>query len=401
MFGPNPGSRIGPGNGIIKPYVGQVATRCFLPSATTNATTGFNCRTAHYMRDTVPWIQVGFPNFYIQYGVGETNASNGGTQTITGAIETASGTRYQMTFGGSTSITVQKDCIAWCDPIYGPWTNGSLFYTRRYQTNSVGIYFNDTNNPTPNLALGDALDNSNTDKTMSGTITDSGTGTTVTPCAIIGLTTRPSICDIGSSRSIGYGDYVVDSTGDTGYARFYGGNFAYMNFGIAGDTIGESLTISASKRFALARLYCTHLWLDPGLNDFNSNNSSAAQVEAWLTQVTQFWPQKNRVIINDEGPWTTSSNNWETTGGQTALSWEANRVLLNTWINALTGYNQIVKMDVLDRAGTSSTFAWKNNGTAFEYTPDGIHETTAQLLILKAANVFNPALITLTETLRP
>lgn len=379
----------GGSGGTFLPYNGQVATRSFLPDSLFSSTTGFNGRCAHYMRSGVATsLIVGFPNFYVSAGSGEI-LDGGNVQTVTGSIEYPAGTFTQLKFRGNTSIA-SNALIIWSDPVTISIPQGALFFTRRYSVNSANIFFCTAQTPTINTTLGDATNNSNTDQTMGGTITDDGADTIVGPCAIIGLTNQPSICALGSSRMIGYGDTTVDSTGDTGYARFFGGSFAYMNFGISGDTMA-ALVAAGPVRMQLAR-FCSHLWIDPGLNDFNTSASTEAQVVAYIQQLAQQWSYPGRVIINNEGPWTTSSDNWATVANQTATSFESSRVSLNAAIAALTGYNQIVKPAALD-TNSGSTFAWLVNGTANYATPDGIHEQTAQLLRMLAVNPFNSSLV--------
>lgn len=367
-------------------YVGQVATRCFIPDSTFASVTGWNARTAHYARDNITSLQVLFPNWYVPPAASET--SQGGTKTITASIEYPAGTYRQLKFSGSTSIVTADGASAISDPLAVDIPAGALFFTKCYQVNAVGIQFCSAGSPAINLALGDMLNNTNADETLTASV-DGAVGVIAPPAAIFARTRRPSIGIIGSSRSMGFKDATVDATGNTGYCRLFGDRFAYTNMAVSSDTMLAVTT--STKRLALLRTYCSHLWIDPGLNDLNGG-ASAATVLGYITSVAATWSKYSKVIVNDEGPFTTSTDSWSTTVNQTASALEAGRVALNTSIGGLLGYNQIVRVAALDTV-SGSAFAWVNNGGAFAFTPDGIHENTAQLLVIKASNPFDAAAV--------
>jgi hypothetical protein len=77
-------------------------------------------------------------------------------------------------------------------------------------------------NANMNLSLGDAVSGSvgEPDKTMGGTIVDNGNNALIPTAGIVAMTSRGSIVVIGSSRMIGFGDTVVDATGDAGYGAY-------------------------------------------------------------------------------------------------------------------------------------------------------------------------------------
>lgn len=369
-------------------YLGQVATRCYINAAYATTATGWNCRTAHYARDNITALKVGYGNWYVIESTGEEH--QGGNSNMTGSIEYPAGTFTQIKWAGATAVAVPPATTVYSDFVNVDIPKGALFWTRRYQANVNGIAFCVGGQPTMNLALGDAVNNTNVDSTMSGTIADNGNGALVPPQAIVAMTSLPSICALGSSRMVGLQDTTVDSTGDSGYARMFGPNFAYINAGVGGDTIA-SLTSSHTLRMALALATCSHLWLDPGLNDFAAFGTPAATVIANLQTLAALWPSVSKVIFNDEGPWTTSTDGWATTVNQTVKSFEASRLSLNSSIAAFSGYNQIVKANTFDSIAPTSGF-WNNIvSDGFQFTPDGIHENSATLIRMAASGIFSPA----------
>lgn len=369
-------------------YTGQVATRSFVPYLAQASTTGWNSRTAHYARVAITSLQVCDVNWYATT-TGET--SNTGTSLITRTIEYPAGTYTRVTWSSANSVTLSAGQTLCSDAVSVSIPSGALFFDKKYQVNSTQVLIVN-GSPKMNLALGDAVNNANVDQTTT-TTADSGGGNLIPPAAIIASTSSPSICAIGSSRMSGVGDTVVDSTGDSGYSRMFGGSFAYINMGIPGDVMSELGAGGGAKRIALALQSCSHLWMDPGLNDLN-NAKTAAQVEGYISFVVNQWPSLSHVIINDEAAWTTSSDGWTTTSGQTVKSFEAQRVLLNTYIDGLAGYNQIVNANTFDGNGTNSQF-WNNPVVGgSQFTADGIHENSPSLVTLAASARFNPALVT-------
>lgn len=369
-------------------YLGPVATRAYANDAVFASTTGWNARTAHYARDAISSLQILLCNWYVNAGVGETG--QGGAQTVTASIEYPVGTFTQIKFGGNASYAIPDLASIVSDAAVVSIPKGALFFIRVYRVNAVSIIFSSRH---INLTLGDAVNNTNADQTMSGTVTDNGNGSLVPVQGIVGTTALPSIGVIGSSRMVGYTDFTYDSTGETGYARMFGGSFAYMDFSVSGDKTLSVAGSGGSKRRALLAQYCSRLWLDPGLNDI-SNGVTAASVMTSLSGMASAWPGGlSKVIMNDEAAYTTSTDGWTTTANQTVSGFEAQRVALNTSINALTGYNQIVQTNTFDGNGTNSQF-WNNPVVGgSQFTPDGIHENTAACIALKNSGRFNAALV--------
>lgn len=378
-------SKLGTPGGVA-PYLGQVATRCFALNTLFANTAGFNSRTAHYARDNITSLQLVFGNWYAVPNSGET--SQGGTQTLTASVEYPAGVYTRVKFAGSNSVVLADGANIVSDVTAVVIPKGALFWTKRYQLNAVALAYCALNaSSTTNLALGDAVNGSSVDETATASV-DAGGGSLIPPLAIIAQTRLPSIGIIGDSRDIGIYDTTVDATGDTGYCRMFGDQFAYTNMAISGES-AAFLVSNGAKRLAILDNYVSHRWIGVGGSDLLSAIPAATILGNVNTLIAR-WP-RSKVIVSDHAPLTTSSDNWTTTGNQTATAAETERVALNSSIAALTGINQSVAISTVETQPASS-FAWKNDGvTALKYTVDGLHETSAMLLFLKANNPFNAA----------
>jgi hypothetical protein len=173
----------------------------------------------------------------------------------------------------------------------------------------------------------------------------------------------------------------------------FGGTFGYMDYSISGDKTATVAGSGGATRRSILAQYCSHLWLDPGLNDLNTG-ATAASVETNLAAMAAAWPGGlGKVIMNTESAWTTSTDGWTTTANQTVASWEAQRVALNAWISALSGYNQIVAPDAYDGNGTNFQY-WNNPVVGgSQFTADGVHENHATVVAMASANLFNSSLV--------
>lgn len=378
------------GNGAAT-FTGQVATRSYVLYSAAASTTGWNSRTFHYARTAITNPTVTFNNWYVASG---TNAetSNTGTSLKTASIEYPLGTFTQVKWSGVASVTAASGATTVSDPVPVSIPNGAQFWVRQYQVNSTQVLQMTSAAPKINTGLGDATNNSNVDQTMSGTVVDSGSGIMIPPAAISAVTSKPAICGIGDSRMIGQGDTTADATGDSGYARLFGGTYAYINMGIPG-ILARDIVTGGAKRFALAKANCTHMFLSVGGNDLN-NSITAPTLENSLTWLATQWPSLSHVLIDTQAPWTGSSNGWVNTANQSVQTWEAQRAAVNTFTSALAGYNQIVNVGGFDGNGTNGQF-WNNPVVGgFQNTTDGVHENSITLVAMTSSGIFAPASVT-------
>jgi hypothetical protein len=374
-------SQVGTGGGgsSVTPFVGQVATRTFVPNTYFNNTAGWNTRTSHIARDSIPAMRVAEVNWTVGFDV-EIAPTN--VKTVLVGVEYPTGNFTRITWSGATSKVIASGETAYSDmtTLSVPIPAGATFRIWRHETNSVCLLFNTAGDPPFSTAQGDAVESSSIDKSMGGTIADNGVGAMVPIAAILGTTTRPSIAALGSSRMVGLAD-VIDGALDTGYARMFGGSFAYLNLSHSGRTLGG---ISGSSRLIdLAKTCATHLWIDPGLNDIANGGTSDGVINAINTLIAQ-WPDRTRIIINNEGPWT----------GQNSV-FETKRAAINDYVASLSGINQFVNVaDFVETAHLSGV--WKTG-----YAADGVHENKATLIAIASAGLFRPDLVTLSAATGP
>jgi hypothetical protein len=356
-------------------------------TSVTASTTGWNSVTSHYARTDIVDPQLIFGNFRVQAATGE--VGNGGNiQTNTAAIEYPLGTRRQAlnVSNGSTQLVLNELTYGYMGVTGLTIPKGALFRVRRYQVNTVGMFFSMSSERKINTSNGlDALVNNNIDQTMSGS--PSGGGSIVAPQGIVSMTRAPSLLVLGSSRMTGTKDLTLDAGGDTGYARFYGPYLPYMDFSAAGDKTLSVAGAGGALRREIGAKHCSHLWIDPGLNDL-LGGTTEANLMATINSLAASWSGgPSKVIVNDEAPDTTSTDGWTTTTGQSTIGIEGSRVLLNNDIAALSGFNQIIRPSIIAGTDTNNRY-WVPNSTS-----DGLHENTSMLLTEVAAAQFNPALV--------
>lgn len=318
-------------------YIGQVATRCQIPDTAFNAFAASWCvRMYHYMRDTVPWVQVVPGGGWGASSSGEAVPSGASFSTVTGSIEYPAGTFHQLTWKGSTQLTFGLNptiAAHTSDPCYVAIPAGAKFYTRIYANVPSGATVwsiaggqqggPDTPGTWMDLANGDAAQYNSGDLTMSGTITDDAS---ISPgqvpiLAILGPTRKATIGGLGDSRMQGWYDSPVANVGDFGeLMHAVGPNFANINCSVGGDTVGEIVTGTQSSLRRQLLAYCSHICVELGGNDIQTLSSSAATI---LGQYQTLLGMKGLVgkpvYFHTLGPASTSSDNWATTANQTVV----------------------------------------------------------------------------------
>lgn len=371
------------------PYLGPVAGRAYYPDTKLTTSGTWNSRTGHVAMDDVTAIKLMFMQVF---GIGEVAA--GAPSTTTASIEYPAGTFSQVKFGGSASVVIASGAVQFSDFTSVVIPKGAQFWVRHFQTTTALMYLAKTNGRPLNTSLGDAVNHNQGDLTMSGTVVDDGSGSMIPVSGIFGMTRLPTLGALGSSRMAGKFDQTLDGTGLYGYTRMFGGSFAFLDLAVGGEPfVGVATSTQGTLRRSLVNTYTSHQWLDPGLNDINSSVAASVVLAAIDTAATAFPGGKARTIVNNEAPWTTSTDAWATSVNQTPFAAEAQRVVLNTGIAALTGYNQIVDAASFMSNGTNGSL-WNNPAVGgSQFTTDGTHEISAPLVALAAAGRFNPALL--------
>lgn len=368
------------------PYLGQVATRCYLPDAVSLINKQIMARMRHRARDLIVNPVLVFPNWYLADFTGNTFGKElavPGTATITAAIEYPVGNFTQVKFGGSTSSTVASGGMLTSDPCPITIPDGEFFFVRTFYTNASGVpshgYFNISTSydgfhseALTYAALGLS------DQTMGGTVIDSGStgggsinggGYTYGPCAILSQTTKPSFLLIGDSRCEGqYDSYNGDATGNVGeIARSVGQAYAYINCG-RGNGSAAQMVATHTNRVLLAA-YVSHVISEFGGADLRAG-ASAATVLGNLQTIWGYFTGKF-VYQSTITPFTTSTDSWATTVNQTQATGSGPRITLNDAVRGLTS-GIAACLEVADQAESArNSGLWKAPG----YTADGIHAT--------------------------
>lgn len=381
----------GAGNGPV-PYLGNVATRTMVPNNGTNSVFGLSSRRVHFLRDSVTSIQLVIPNFCVGQASSWAEVTSTGVVQVRGSI-LYNGTFFQAKFGGNVTYSGSGSPFIVSDPIAISAPAGATVSSNCWLFNTVGggMAYNVWASGNPGEYPGDGFDFSLSsgvppaDQTMSPTFTSNGLWNgqnMLGPIALLSQTTRPSIYLIGDSRCSGAGD-VYDSSGDLGeLARSIGPSFAYINAGSEGDALSFWLSSHAARSQFAA--WCSHAVLQAGVNDITGGTTPAtvASNRALVRSAINL-PMWETTLPTE----TSSTDNWTTTGNQTAIANPANRTTFNTGVRAgstgMKGYFDIASV-------TDASGVWNANGTTAKlWTPDGIHESQFANIQIKNSGVVN------------
>ena len=393
---------------IMKPYLGQVATGGRIPTVVTTSNTYFMGRRPFVARDNISNPRLVFANWYVNSGVSpyaEANGAGGGNITLTASIEYPAGTFIQATFSqgasgagapptGNPQGVIPTGSEITSDPVPTTIPVGARFWVRTYQNAPGGItYDNELDQLNGGASNFGTSATAVSDQTMSGTITQVSGNTTATigPVAIIAPTSKPSVLLVGDSRTQGVND-AFDASGDVGEtARSIGPSLAYINAGVAGDTVAGFIA-SGKLRTSLAR-YCTHVLVDFGVNDIYGG-ATYSTLRGSLQTLWGFWQGRKSVWGTTITPHTTSSDSFATLANQTVTEpTDYARVFINDMIRngtfGLDGY-----FEVADQVESSrNSGKWKVNGSAYAYTLDGVHCSPAGYLLIQSSGAINPTLL--------
>lgn len=365
----------------IASRLGQIATRCVIPGDFLASNKQLMSRTVHTLRDNAGVISLAFPNWHCKSGFGE--QAVGGLMTLTVGIEYPLGsTPRRLTFGGSDSVIIADLTTAWSDAFALGGVRGEQFAVKTYQTNTAGIIFSGTRNGVNegyNAGTSGVADNTLT------TVNPTGPGVAYTPAAIVGDTNLPAILIVGDSKALGVGEStnLQDPGGLAGeIERSVGRDIAFINTACSSDKV--NVAVAGYTRRAELAAYCTHVVSNYGINDLGAGRS-AAQVLNDIQSLSDiigkpFW----QATI---APFTTSTDGWTTTGGQTV--WDATksaqRIALNNSLRkvprGLSGIFDIA--DVLE--STRDSGLWSPN-----ITSDGLHENVSGYYVLETSGVISP-----------
>lgn len=378
-----------------RPYLGQVATRCYVPTTAIAISAGdvVNSRIYHYARENMYAPRMAVCNWWtreLSSGAGE--YANSQTPTIGGAFEYPEGTVVPCKWLGASTIGAGAGANMYSDPtpIFIP--RGAKFWSRNDWT--ATDYFPLVNgDPAENdmtildPANGDAVNVYSDARSAAGTIADGGFNMWCGPSLILDWTTRPTWGLLGPSRTLGYGDDVSANVGDTGeMARSIGPYFGYLNAGCT-SRAADVFLASNGRHLDLLR-YCSHMMFDMGASDIILKSHSAATALADTRAVWALFPRHRRYGVTFS-PHTTGT--WMTTGGQSIpnATDETSRVAFNNAIRAgeplLDGY-----IDIADATESGrDSGRWVVTPTP-PYTDDGLHLNQGGYLLVKNSGIMRP-----------
>jgi hypothetical protein len=331
----------------------QIADNCYAAPAAGSA---FNISTAGTYEF---FYNVGMDASDLRIGFGQwsntivtgvhTDIDSATSVTFSAAIKDASGSVYQLTFGGQKTVTLVNGLIL-SDSIPIDVVKGDIIYVRVYISAGTA-HWNRLAFKNASITNAGGF-SSGVDYTLTGSpalptpIQASGWG----PMLIIGI---PKAKDVTPKSIIIQGDSIAwgafdGFTGDlfTGamtnqpillaggwIARCLAGQAGVINAALQGDGIGYFLAGLGHFRRASLINYARYALIEYGVNDINLDHT-AAQIQADL--LTQANRNLNKGIIANIivtlTPQSTSTDRWTTLGNQTPITENSVRVTHNNWV---------------------------------------------------------------------
>lgn len=391
---------------VLSPYLGQVATRSMFPNAVSGTNNSIMTRSAHIAAQAMTTApQIGFPGFYTT-GAGVDTVTTAVSLTYTASIEYPAGTFTQVTWSAAasqaTTAVIPFSTLKWTGlsdtgvALAAQIPAGATYWIRNYcvtpGATGAGLVTTTALTSTRWSAAGEAsviVAGAGTDLTMSGTVTDGGSGSFVYPCCIVQTTSAPTFGVVGDSREIGStsSGTAVDANGNMGQiTRSLGAGYGYINVGIGG-TQNSQFNATGDARAYFVNTFCSHVINGFGINDIRSagGNRTAAQLQGDFFITGKRFPGKTLVACT-LAPATTGT--FATTAGQTADGNAAARQTFNTWVKtAPTPYKLAIDISSQTQDATL-TDVWIANATA-----DGLHSTQTNYDTIVSSAIINPAAI--------
>ena len=291
-------------------------------------------------------------------------------------------------FNGKRAITIDAGGYALSDPLPKYWTKGDTLWVRSCVTVTEGLKWPKNVLTYSGYSGENILDNQ--DATLSaisafngtsqtwcfGSLILYGTSTNQTPC--IGLL-GDSIQQSGAGSDINLYGLGMRALGTD-----FGKDYCNLLLAQSGDQAQSFMTNNKVRSLFVPA--CTSVLSNYGLNEtYSGANYTLGTLQ---TQLTSFWTwltnQNIKVWQTTISPYTTSTDNWATTGNQTIFNSDRNtvRTQLNDWIRTtpspLSGY-----FEVADTVETSrNSGIWK---AAPALTGDGIHPNVSGFNLMKVA----------------
>lgn len=317
---------------------------------------------------------------------------NGGTATLTQAIEYPAGVFTQVTWlDGAPSYTYSNTYVMISDYIPVNIPAGATFWIRSYYASGDSVCFYNT---WQNSFYGEATTVSATaltDLTMGGTITNSG-AFSMPPCGIIGMTSKPSWFVSGDSIVQGIGgtsmeDSTNTATGRDGRVGIIGnsiGNQPFLNCGVSGSTLmPPGCTRMVGK--------VTHVVNEIGVNNLSGGVTAAAYIALIAAFLSLTKPKQRRyqtTITSHTTDPGTPAGAFTTLGQQTSDASKTQRNLFNDSLRAgTTGLPLTGVIDVnAPLESSQDSDVWLVSPTP-PYTADGLHPNIAGYTLVKSLNL--------------
>lgn len=307
---------IGGSSSSAPAYLGQVGTRCTLPTANIVAGTATWAMSRKMFRamDNIVNPTVVFANYYVTGLNVETTVGAG---TIQASIEYPAGV-FTLNNEGQAAFPNGNTALTFNVTI--PY--GAQAFVRALQINSNGVVFE--GKPRYGFSPLDGLETGTgtpSNKLTSGTVSQGFTGSQgYGPIAIVAMTSKPSYIIIGDSKAFGQQDAASDPTADQGLGRLIGTHYAYSSFAVGSSLGSQYLSASRTFRDALvASGYWSHGIDQYGLNDIQSGGSTAAQVITTRGSIAALYTNI-QMIGTTLTPQASSTDNFITSANQTATA---------------------------------------------------------------------------------
>lgn len=336
-------------------------------------------QTRHIARATVSSVKLVCSNWYLLVSSGVVSeATSGGTMTVTASVSKDRVTWTPVTWGGSASASIADGEDAASDAVSIALSDGDDFWVRMWRSVSGGfiVYCENMEN-TSNFDI-TRVGTSVTDCTDGTSFTNNALGFTGGPTAILGLTTKPGVLLIGDSVAYGTGgNYDTSTTGDVGkFAPSIGASYGYIMGARATDSAADFVA-GATKRIAL-QAYASHVVSDFGRNDLDDGRT-AAQIKADITSIAGAFTIP--VWWDTITPKSTSTDSWATTVNQTTVANNSVRIEVNSWLRA----GQSFLGGCFDSCPGVENDAVNADGKyKASYTADGIHPNATGYAAIKS-----------------
>jgi hypothetical protein len=363
-------------------YEGLVASRagCFY-SFDTTTNKQIMGRSAHVAAEDLSSIRIAFGTAYnsdADFGVGAAT-------TIFASFEYPAGTFTRITWNtGATSIVAVDRSFNLSDYVAVSIPSGATFWVRMYATSTGGILFNTWQN----VALGEATAVGVTgvaDRTMTGTVTDTGQGYSFRPLGILGITRNPSVIIAGDSIGYGNNDTFSATAHDdkVGLVARSLGSVPFVNLSVA-SMQAKDWAAQATVRGQMATKG-SHLICQLGTNDIAAGFTAAQTITAvqaiWATARPGAKVYQCTLLPRDTGNFTIAP----ASANQTHTAGSSDRILFNQTIRAgglgLKGYydTESILHDALD------SDYWLPNASTL--TADGTHPSVGGYALVQSSGI--------------